>query len=340
MKVAIKITAFLGLMLLSTIGFSQQLPMHSNVINNPYLVNPAAGGMTNTMHFELSSRFQWSGYEGAPNSYTLTGNSPIKMSKRGKALDEFNKSDNFLFQSPEVAKGKLRHIVGGRASFDGIGIFSNTSINATYAIHMPLVKSVNFGVGLGIGWHNTGIRQNRVVLQQQDDTKYGDFLGQSNSQNIFDANGGLVLYNSRFFFSFSVNQLFNNKAKFTDITTSSNYNRHYYIAAQYSHPLGDKFHIEPNAVIRLTENSPFSGDFGVRLLYNRSAWMNLQYRTGNNMLVRLGANLYKNIYLSYGFEFSLGQFRSVGSSSHEIQIGFYLGKNRNADKETKGKKKD
>lgn len=338
MKKIYTIQAFFGLMLMSTIGLSQQLPMHSNVINNPYLVNPAAGGMTNTMHLELNSRFQWTGYEGAPNSFTLTGNSPVKMSKNDKVLDEFNKSDDFLFSAPEVAEGKLRQIVGGRASFDGIGIFSNTSINATYAIHMPLFKNVNFGVGLGLGLHNTGIRQNRVVLQDQDDTKYGEFLGQSNAQNIFDANGGLVVYNNRFFFSFSINQLFNNQAKFSQIQTESNYNRHYYIAAQYSHPLGEKFHIEPNAVVRLTEKSPLSGDFGIRLMYNRAAWVNLQYRTGNNGMVRLGANLYKNIYLSYGFEFSVGKFKSIGASSHEIQIGFYLGKNRNAGKESKGDK--
>ncbi len=333
MKLAVtKYIAFVGFIALSFGVFGQQEAQFSHITNNPYLLNPAAGGTANVFNIEMVSRMQWAGYQGGPRTMMLAGYSPIKIGKSAKR-EAFNESDDLLFQSPEVSLGEVKHIVGGRASLESIGVFNQTNLYGTYAIHIPFSKKLNMGVGLGVGWSNFGILEDRVVLFEADDASYEQFLGGTSAQNIFDANAGLTLYGENFFFGASTTQLLKNKVQFSDVLTTSNYNRHYFFIGSYTIAAGEKIGIEPNAVIKLAENSPFSGDFGVRLRYNRSSWLGVQYRTNNAVIFQLGTNLVKNIYVSYAYEHSVGAIRTAGHGTHEIQLGFYLGKNRKADKD-------
>ena len=90
---------------------------------------------------------------------------------------------------------------------------------------------------------------------------------------------------------------------------------------------------------KIAENSPVSLDLGVRFAYNRAAWLGVQYRTSNAIVFQVGANIIKNLYVAYGYEVATGKIRTASNGSHEIQLGFYLGRNRNMDREIKGKKK-
>ena len=68
---------FLGCLPLAT--FAQQEFQFSNSAFNPYLLNPAAGGLTDVMQFEVASRVQWMGYDGGPSTFMASGHSQIKF---------------------------------------------------------------------------------------------------------------------------------------------------------------------------------------------------------------------------------------------------------------------
>lgn len=329
---------FAGLLLLTFQSLGQQESQFIQAINNPYMLNPSAAGLSDVMQFEASSRTQWIGYNG-PQTFLLTGNSRIRMKKGGDAvLSEFNVEDKALFASPTVNTGSLKHIVGGRVLNDAIGPFSKTSLYGSYAIHLPFTKKMNFGAGLGIGWSNFRIVQDRVVLYETEDAAYSQFLGNSTGQNILDANAGIVFYDAHFVVGISTTQLFKNKAKFDNINTESFYNRHYFFTASYRFDFENKLGLEPSAVLKLVQKSPASLDLGLRLSYNRSAWLGLQYRTSNAITLQVGANVIKNLYVAYGYEIGTGKIRSSSNGTHEVQLGMYIGRNRNMNKEIEGKK--
>ncbi len=335
-----KKTRYIFLILLLAVGqnsFAQQESQFINVMNNPYMINPAAGGMNGVMHFELTSRSQWLGYNGGPRTFMLTGNSEIKVgSKNDRVLSEFNTEDKALFSDPSATLGKIKHVVGGRALNDVIGPFAKTSVFGSYAIHLPFTKKLNFGLGVGIGWSNFRIDQERVILYQEDDASYAQFLGTSSAQNILDANAGLIFYNDNFVGGISMVQLLKNKSSFSDIATESFFNRHYFLTAKYRFDFENKISVEPIVVAKIAENSPVSLDAGIRFAYNRGAWLGIQYRTSNAIVFQLGANVIKNLYVAYGYEAGIGKIRTANNGTHEIQLGFYLGKNRNMDREIKG----
>lgn len=316
--------------------FAQQEGHYLNMASNPFMLNPAAGGLSDVAHIELTSRNQWSGYNGGPRSVLLVGHTPIKAGKNADAgIKEFNASNSMLFESPTRSVGKMKHVVGGKAVFDAIGPFVKTSVYGSYAFHLPFTKKINFGAGIGLGWSNLGIIQDRVVLFQEDDAAYSQFLGNTSTQNILDANAGIVFYDENFFVGVSTTQLFKNKVEFEDISTTSNFNRHYFLVAKYNFNINTHYSLEPTIVAKYVQNSPFSADFGARLIYNKATWLAIQYRTSNALTFQLGTNLVKNIYLSYGFELGTGVLRSGSNGTHELQLGFYIGKNRNISKEIK-----
>lgn len=321
---------------------AQQEYQFANSANNPFLLNPAAGGMTDVMHFEATSRMQWLGYDGGPRTMLLSGNSQVKFGNSGEStLDEFNIKDEKLFSGPKVTTAKSKHVIGGKIWNDAIGPFSKTSIQASYAYHLPLTKKLNFGVGLGLGYSNFRLDESKVVLHQSEDNAYAQFLGNSSQQGLGDAQAGFVLYGERLFFGISGTQLLKNKVEMDQIVTGSTFNRHYFIITKYKIEASDLIDIEPTLVTKITQNSPLSLDLGARMIYNNSTWFGVQFRTNNSLIFQVGSNIIKNLYVSYAYEHSIGKIRTAGNATHEIQLGYYLGKNRNVDKEIKdGPKKN
>lgn len=319
---------------------AQQEYQFANSANNPFLLNPAAGGMTDAMQFEATTRMQWLGYDGGPKTILLTGNSQIKLKSSGEdVIGEFNIKDEKFFRNPDVTTSKSKHVIGGKIWNDAIGPFSKTSIQGSYAYHLPLTKTMNFGVGIGLGFSNFRLDNSKVVLHQADDNAYNQFLGNSSQQNIGDAQAGFVIYGKRLFFGFSGTQILNNKVELNQIITGSNFNRHYFIITKYKIEASDKFDIEPTLVTKMTPNGPLSMDIGSRFIYNNSTWFGFQFRTNSSLVFQVGSNLIKNLYLNYAYEVSVGTIRTAGNSTHEIQLGIYIGKNRNVDKEIKDKPK-
>jgi type IX secretion system PorP/SprF family membrane protein len=329
-------------LLSSFFNYAQQEYQFSNTVNNPFLLNPAAGGMTDVMQFEAGTRMQWLGYDGGPTTIMLSGHSQIKFfgSGESKVLGEFNVKDEKFFDSPEITTSKSKHIVGGKVWNDAIGPFSKTAIQGSYAYHLPLTKKLNFGAGIGLGFSNFRLNESRVVLHQADDNTYDQFLGSSSTQNMGDAQAGLVVYGERLFFGISGTQLLKNKVELNSVLTQSNMNRHAFMIVKYKVELSDDADIEPSFVLKTTMNSPISMDLGARYIHNNKAWAGVQYRTNSTLVLQVGCNLVKNLYFNYSYDHALGKLSGAGSSTHEFQLGYYLGKNRNVDKELKENQND
>lgn len=171
---------------------AQQESHYINLTNNPYLLNPAAGGMTITFNIEATSRTQWLGYDGGPRTMAIVGNSPVRFGKGEQVLEEYNSEGKAFYKAPERTTGSIKHILGGIAMTDVIGPSNRTSVQASYSVHLPLIKSINISVSLSIGWSNFRINQDRVTLYQEDDPAYSQFFGSTSSQNIANANAGVV----------------------------------------------------------------------------------------------------------------------------------------------------
>lgn len=312
-------------------GLAQQESQFASVFQNPYLINPAAGGIANVIQLDANARMQWVGYGEGPTTLQFTAHSQVKIG-RSSGNEEFNPDGSTFFRRPGMSVGSVKHVVGGKVVSDAIGPFAKTGVYGSYAIHLPMTKKFNIGIGLGLGWSNFRINESRVVLYDQDDATYNEMVASSSQQNIGDVNAGLVFYGKGFFLGVSTMQLLKNKAQFGTVLTGSNYNRHYFVNASYGIRAGNMT-VEPGIIAKFAENSPSSMDFGARFIYRGATWIGIYGRTSNNLVFQLGSTLVKNLYVSYSYEQSIGKIRNAASGTHEIQIGMYIGKNRKVEKE-------
>ncbi len=316
----------------STSVFAQQEMQFASSFQNPYLYNPAAGGLSSVAQIDLVTRLQWMGIDG-PTTINLSGHSVVGAPNSG-VLDELKGGNKFLQPRPKVTVGGLKHVVGGKIISEQIGVFQRMGVYGSYAIHLPVTKEFNIGAGIGLGWGNYRINPKRVTLYDQVDDTYAMALGATSQQNILDATAGIVFYGKGLFFGFSATNLLKNKAKFSSVDTKSFYARHYNLTLSYGIKMGSSV-LEPAVIGRFAAHAPANFDFGARFLYKNAIWLGVYGRTSNNVIFQFGTTLIQNIYLSYSYELSVGKIRNAAGGTHEIQLGIYIGKRKAPKADTK-----
>lgn len=314
---------------------AQQDVQFTQVLSNPYLLNPGAAGMTNFAEFNLGTRMQWTGIEGRPTTSFISGHSQIRFKKNSEAtplLDGFAPDRKSVFDTPVRSIGK-KHIAGGKVVTDRIGPFSRTSAMGTYAIHLPLTSKINIGLGMGVGFGSFAVDQSKVMLIQSDDATYLNYLSASNRMNMLDVQAGFVMYNDKFFIGFSGNQLMKNNVHFAGMETENVFERHWYAIGSYRLQLGEKYGLEPLVIFKNTVASPVSADFGLRFHYGRMGWLSLGYRGKAALTAGFGFNFLKQFRFSYSFDMGASAMRTYGNGTHEVHLGILLGHRTHSEKE-------
>lgn len=331
---------------LVTLGLSgtltaQQESQFTQFYLNPYIFNPAASGMTSLIDVNLGFRQQWAGFSGAPRTIFGTVHSRIKFNKKdGNALQEF-RPDGAFFSSPQVSTGVLKHVVGGRIYSDQMGPFNKMSLGASYSFHFPLVKSVNMSFGVSGGWSNFGLNPDKVNLYHQNDASYMNLLTNGGNQNFFDMQAGTMIYSKYFEIGYSMTQVIGNKYAVGSINTGSRFERHHFIYLAGNIDLNETWTVSPALFMRTVKNAPFNFEGMLRVQYKRMTWLGVGYRNTGSLTISAGANFAKNFRIGYSYDAGIGKYRNVQSGgSHEILLGFMIGKNRKLEKEIDKSKKE
>lgn len=312
----------------------QQETQFSMYYQNPYFFNPAAGGITKTMQFDMGFRRQWLAIEGSPMSAYAIGHSQIKFDQaEPDVVDEFNVEGENVYASPNTTIGKTKHVAGGRLLTDMIGPFMKNSIQGSYAYHLRFTKSTMLALGMSAGISNYGINSNKVIMLDQDDEQYENFLLRNNNQTIFDVNAGVTWYSENFMFGISSIQLLDNDMVIDQVTTQSSYGRHWFMFGQYNFQATDQIGIEPHFMGQMIGGAPFSFNFGSRFILDERYWANLALRFGDAFNFGFGMNIAKNFRFGYAFDIGLGALQGTSGNAHELQIGYVLGHNRNLAEE-------
>ncbi|HLV41365.1 MAG TPA: type IX secretion system membrane protein PorP/SprF [Brumimicrobium sp.] len=328
-----KTTLTIGVLFVTLFAFGQQEAHFSQYYNNPYFFNPAAGGTSKTINADLGYRKQWIGVEGSPQSLYATAHSEIVFDKRDKVLNEFNSDGESVYRTPENSVGINKHVIGGRILADEIGPFRKTSVMASYAYHLRFTEKTMLSLGVSAGLSNMGIVTNKVVLHDQDDAKYDDFLSRNSNHSIFDLNAGIAFYGEKFQFGISSAQLLKNGFAI-DNNTSTEFGRHWYMYGMYNIAFKTSdISIEPHFMAQIIGDAPFSINVGARLHFDQRYWVNASYRVQDAITLGAGLNLAKNLRFGYSYDIAIGKVQRPSNYVHELNLGFTFGSNRNIEKE-------
>ena len=278
-------------------GFNaQQLPMYSQFFWNDFVINPAYTGVTNTNRVQLGYRNQWSGFNGAPSTYTLGGHTLLKNKKMGLG--------GMLFMDD----------TGGAVQQMGL------MLNYNYILKLNESSSLAMAVSGVINQYSYD--GSSIQNIDSDPTLSG-----SNKQLAPDMSFGLLYsMNDKLRIGLGINQLIQSRlSKLDDLGTlnlgENRLIRHYNLSTSYSFEISEKFDLDPYFLLRSTFINAPQFEIGAKGTMNEQFFFGLSYRHTESVIAMLGIN-FKNTVLAYSYDYSTTDIGSYSNGSHEVLLAY------------------
>ena len=285
--------------IISCLGYglnAQQLPMYSQFYWNDFAINPAYTGLTGSPRIQLGYRNQWSGFEGAPSTFTLGGHT--------------------LLKKQNIGLGGMLFADDGGGAITQIGLMLNYSY----------ILTLNHGSKLSMALSGI-VNQYSYDGSQIENIDPDPSLSTSVSQLAPDMSFGLVYsLKDQLIIGLGVNQLIQSKlGKFNELNTLSVNNnrlvRHYHLSASYTWAVSEKVSLDPYLLMRGAFVTGPQFELGIKSTFNEMFFIGLNYRNRESTIGLLGLN-YKNTILAYSYDFPLSDIRTYSNGSHEVLLAY------------------
>lgn len=296
-------------------AFAQQDAQYSQYMFNGLFINPAYAGYKQDVYLYAFYRSQWTGLEGAPQSFSASIDGSVSDTKVGLGLLIAN---------------------------DRIGAQSATSAYANYAYRIQMDEDGKSRLAFGIG---AGFSQAGLDGTKLNPVQYGDPNIPTGYQNaiIPDARLGVLYTDNNIFVGASVDNLLASKLakKSVDKTVSVPVPiPHYYFTTGVYLPVNDDVMLRPSIMLKDDRGGPTSLDLNTFVLLSERIWVGGTYRTAvklynkpnlqdnlqqsNALVGMVQFFLNEKLRIGYSYDYSLTPLANYNYGSHEISIGIYL----------------
>ncbi len=314
----------LFMLLLTNPGFGQQNIQLTQYIFNSISINPAYAGYKEQWFGQLGLRSQWTGWEGAPKTGTLSVDGVLDPIER-------------------------RHGVGLAITADALGVQSATGIYANYALRLQLDRADEHRLSLGIagGVTQYGLDGNKLNPLDADDRVLPD--GKLSTWRP-DIRLGVYYNNSRWYAGVSVQDLFagtnsDEDFQFNQNSLESLYrNIHGYFMAGALVELEQGLLLRPSILIKDDFKGPTSLDINAMFVFNDKFWIGGGYRTRAKLFNRdyteMSVNKLSSLNsvsgiaqfyvtpkfrIGYSYDHMLNRLGGIQHGSHEVTMGVTFG---------------
>ncbi len=255
------------------------------------LYNPASVGRQEGIIASVAYRNQWAGVEGAPTTLALQVESSLQSAKAGIGFNVFR---------------------------DKIGFDIHTSAQVNYSYKLGLTDKVYLAMGIkGAGSFITSDFTGLITPNPGPDPLYNGV----NSVFVPNVGAGLFLYSERTYLGFSIPAIasFIPKGDFTFSDDAAFLSRHYYLSTGHVFDLPNKnFQLKPSIFIKYHPSAPVQLDLNGQLWYKDLFSVGFSYRTGDAVSGMIDFAIYPNFILSYAYDYTTSDFRTIGNGAHEI----------------------
>jgi type IX secretion system PorP/SprF family membrane protein len=317
-----KIYPFWLLLLLTGSLQAQQRPHFSQYMINNYILNPAISGIEDYTDVKFGFRRQWMGLEGAPSTYYTSAHTPLN--KTDITVSAVRNKDRRIKRMGLHQKARPHHGVGFIAQVDKTGPLKSTSVNGSYAYHIPFTNKIKLSAGIAGGMLKYRLNTAEVYLADQNDPTLFD---NDISRLKFNLSVGLWLYSQRFYVGLAGNQLLRNNQ---DFKSNTNYDgpgllqKHYIFTSGVRLEVNPEISLVPSVQVNMAMPSPPSYDFNLKAIYSDRFWVGGSYRHGDALAGLAGVNISSVMDLGYSYDVTTSGLSGSNAGSHEIVLGFKL----------------
>lgn len=277
---------------------AQQDPQFTQYMFNMLALNPAYAGSSDRLNIKALTRHQWVGFEGAPTTQTLTAHAPV-----------FNES----------------LAIGGTIMRDAHGPVTQYGFMAdvAYRIFMGDAK-LAFGLKGGLNLFQgkfselNPLQANDQVFQQNVNTKLDPQFG-----------FGVMYYSDRYYLGLSTPKMLRSDFFETDslaFVSQPGQRSHWFLSGGYVFDMGVYHKFKPTFLVKAVQGAPMSFDLSANFLFYEKFWLGAMYRHQDAVGLLAQYNITNDLSIGYAYDFTLSPLRNYNGGSHEIMLGYLLGK--------------
>ena len=290
---------FFFLLFLSCFAYAQQLPLNSQYIYNPLVINPSFAGISESSSIVLMNRNQWAGFV----------------------------DDQILTTSVSAhhALNNQKHGVGALLFSDRTGAINIHGLDLMYSFKFPVFLDYNFSLGISANLY-------QYLFDDSDfNTAMYDPLisGQVHKKINFDSNFGFLFYDDFLFLGGSVVNLVQSKVLDNESTQPNQFARNFYFFGGYSFSDREsKIDFEQSFLLKKTQFTDFQYDINLKTIFSDIFWLGAGYRSNKEVVGLFGFN-YDRFSIIYSIDYNYGDIGNYSGASHEFSLVYYFRKGSN-----------
>lgn len=291
----IKKIFYIAILMLPALSLSAQryTPLYSQYWLNGLAINPAYAGSRECFSNTIMYRNQWIGFEGAPETQTISSHTSL--------LNE-------------------KHSVGLLLFHEKIGISNSYDIYGNYAFRFRLAGG-KFALGLKAG---TSIIQSSYSDIETGDGGDPEFTAGENEISYQPNFGfGAYYYTDKFYLGASIPSFLSYKSDGGKYTAYNNI-KYYDFILSTGVLIGksDNFKIRPTMLMRYRLNGEFQFDIGSNFILYKVFWIGAAYRYNDEMAFMFEYHINDQIRLGGSYDLEIGDFAGMNNGSFEVLLRY------------------
>jgi type IX secretion system PorP/SprF family membrane protein len=285
-----------------TYAKAQQDPMFSQYMFNQLVINPAYAGSADRLSAVAIHRSQWVKFDGAPVTQTVSVHAPL----RNEAIS-----------------------VGGSIINDHYGPVKQTAIygDVSYRIFLPNSK-LAFGLKTGMNLFSANLLDlNPLVSNDQA------FQANIRTKVMPNFGFGVMWYSKRWFVGLSTPKLVENKIIKGNLPDFA-YNTekiHAFLIAGYVFDVNDYIKFKPTLLLKAVHGAPPGIDVTANFMFFDKLWLGAMYRWGDSFGALVQYEVNNKLKFGYAYDYILSDLSKYTNGSHEIMLGYDLGRGFRGD---------
>jgi len=297
-----KIILILLIVSASTFSYGQQLPHYSLYMLNEVVINPAALSKEKDNKLTLMLRDQWSSFEGAPTTQSISYNH-LNHHKYKKGISIVN---------------------------DVTGPISNINATISSAYLISVKERNKLSLGASATFMQYKIDNSQITLEDDgvfDPTLYGG-VDKANGSSLAI---GAYYYNSDYFIGLSVPNIIGSSLNVSNNSNANKLENHYYLNGGANINLANNNKIIPSVMIKKVGALPAQIDFNLRGVYNDLLWAGISYRTRDAFVALFGVD-YGQSSFGYSYDITTSSIRVPSAGTHGLLYSYrFKSKQRDRD---------
>lgn len=285
-----------GLLLLGVTAVNaQQDPQFTHYMYDRLSVNPGVAGTANAICATGIFRQQWSGFDGAPQTFLLNAHMPVNVLRGGLGITFFN---------------------------DQLGQETNNIARLSYSFHRALGPGT-LGIGIQGGIINKTLGSDWQPPDGAASIPLDNAIpGAGASHTTYDLGFGLYYTSPQMWIGLSATHLPQQDLKLA--TLDFEMVRHYFVMAGYRHDFNAQWALRPSVYAK-SDAASTQIDINANVLWNNMVWLGVSYRLSDAIApmagfqTEVGQGLMK---IGYSYDVTTSDIKNYSSGSHEIMLNY------------------